>query len=232
MVESWERVWEVLASEPVTVAVIDPSAENARNAIEYQRIHAAFPSIPIVAYVPLTSGAFRAVAELSRLGLEHVILYSHDDSSEHLLRKIDQVRMSPVAARMVGELRPSLDCLPVALAAVIEEMFNEPHRYPGVLDMAARAKITVAKLYRSCEAAALASPKRLLTAARLLRAHSYLADPGHTVRTISIMVGFGHPRVFAAHASEAFGVNPSRLRSHVSEAQAVNRLLIWCKRPI
>jgi len=227
--ESWERVWEVLESEPVTVAVIDPSEEGARNPIEYRRMHAAFPSIPVVAYVSLTAEAFRAVAELSRLGLEHVMLYSHDDSSEHLFRTIDQMRMSPLAARMSDELRPSLDLLPVALAAVIEDMFHEPHLYPGVRDMAVRSKITVAKLYRSCDGAGLASPKRLLTAARLLRGYSYLADPGHSVRAVSRKVGFGHPRVFAAHASEVFGLNPSRLRSHMSAALAVERLLLWCR---
>lgn len=228
VVASWERLWEILESEPVTVAVIDPSTESARNAIEYQRMHAAFPSLPVIAYVPLTAEAFRAVAELSRLGLDHVILYSHD-SSGHLVSMIDQVRMSPLAARMAGELRPLLDFLPVALAAVIEDMFHEPHRYPGVGDIAVRAKITVARLYRSCDGAGLASPKRLLTAARLLRAYAYLADPGHTVRAVSSKVGFGHPRVFAAHSSEAFGVNPSRLTSHVSDAQAVERLLLWCR---
>ena len=78
--------------KPVSVALVDPSADGASRTIEFERLSAAYPSLPIIAYVPLTPSAFRAVSALSRLGLEHVILYSHDDSAERIIATLDKVR--------------------------------------------------------------------------------------------------------------------------------------------
>jgi len=217
----------LLQSEPVSLAVIDPSPGGGATAGGFARMTTAYPSIPVLGYAPLTPEAFRSVAELSRLGLEHVILYSHDDSAQRLIRTIEMLLSNPLGESMTEELRPLVARLPVTLAAVIHDMFRDPHQYASVNDLAGRADATLARLYRSCHESGLASPKRLLTAARLLRAYAYLADPGHSVGAVSRKAGLGHPRVFAAHASAVFGVKPSRMRSHMTERQAIERLVAW-----
>ena len=216
---------DALTSQLITVAVVDPSWENARDVAEFQRILAAYPSLRVLGYSPLSAESFRAVAEFSRAGLDDLMLYSHDDTPERLRASIDVLHETPLITKMTESLRPSLDRLPVALAAVTAAMFRDPHQFQSVSEIASRANVTVARLYRSSHQAGLASPKRLLTAARLLRAYASLGDPGHSVHAVSIKLGFGHPRVFAAHAQEAFGLNPSRLRTHLSEDQVVDRLL-------
>ena len=220
----------MLQIHPVTVALIDPSADGASRTMEFERVKSAYPSLPIIAYVPLTPSAFRAVAQLSKLGLDQVILYSHDDSAERMVATIDKVRSSPLTERFVGELRPNLDKLPLPISKIVEEMFAEPHRYPNAQDLATGAHVSIVRLYRAFQSADLAAPKKMVVAAKLLRAYSHLLDPGQSVGGVSTKLAYRNPRIFAEHTNEVFGLNPSKVRSGMTEDQVVNRLLIWVSR--
>ena len=225
--ESWKHMAELLQTHPVSVAVIDPAAQGAGNTLEFQRLVSAYPSLPVLAYMTLSPAAFHAVAELSKVGLEHAILYGQDDAPDRLIAALDRVRASPLTTRMLRELRPRLDRLPVALAKAVEEMFEEPHRYLRARDMAIRANLPAVRLYRSFKAAGLVPPKKLLIAANLLRAYTYLSDPGHSVRGVAKKLGYRNPRIFARNAFDVFGLKPSWLPSHLSADQVLARLAIW-----
>jgi len=217
----------LIRTQPVSVAVVHPLADGVQDTARFERMIAAYPSLPVIAYVALSAEAFRAVAELARRGLEHVVLQAHDDSAERFLSLLDRVQGSRLTGQLVNALRPSLNQLPIPVVKTVEEVFAEPHLYASARAIAINAKVPAVRLYRSFRAADLASPKKLLIAARLLRAYDYLSDPGCSVRGISRKVGYRHPRIFAAHAFEVFELSPSRLRSYVTEDQAIGRLLNW-----
>ena len=225
--KTWGDLEQLLHKHPVTVALIDPSADGASRAVEFDRVRTAYPSLPIIAYVPLTATAFRAVAQLSRLGLEHVILYSHDDSAERMVATIDKVRANPLTERFIAALKPHLDRLPLAISKVVVEMFAEPHRYPNAQDVATMANVSIVRLYRAFQSADLAAPKKIVIAAKMLRAYSHLSDPGQSVGGASIKLAYRNPRILAEHMNEVLGVNPSRLRSSLSEDQVIEKLLQW-----
>lgn len=226
---SWSHLLEAVATKPISVIVIDPSWEGDGTVAELRRLFIAYPSIPVLAYVPLTPPAFHAVAELANAGLEQVILYSHEDSSEQLRSAIEMVRASPLTGRLLAALNPKLSQLPISLAKSIEEMFEEPHRYLSAHDLAVMAKVPISRLYRAFLSVELASPKRVLVAAKLLRGYTYLRDPGNSVQGVSLKLGYRKARIFADQAHEVFGLNPSRLTAYVSEDGAVTRLLEWCE---
>jgi AraC-like DNA-binding protein len=225
--ESWVALAAMLRVHPVTVALIDPSADGSRSTTEFERITAAYPSLPFIAYVPLTAVAFRAVAQLSQLGLEHVILYSHDDSAERMMAVIDKVRSSPLTEKFIEALRPQLEKLPLAIANAVREMFAEPHRYPSAQDIAVSANVSIVRLYRSFQGADLAPPRKMVVAARMLRGYVHLSDPGQSIRGVSTKLAYRNARIFAEHTNEVFGFNPSRVRAYLSEDQVVARLLLW-----
>jgi AraC-like DNA-binding protein len=225
--KSWDDLELLIDCHPVSVAVIDPSADGVREISRFEQIMADYPSLPLVAYVSLNSESFRAVTELSQRGLKHAVLHTQDDAAERFLALLNRLQVSPLTSRFVTALRPQLNQLPIPVATAVENMFAEPHRYSGARDIAMTAKVPVIRLYRSFHSADLASPKRVLVAAKLLRAYGYLSDPGHSVRGIAKKLGYRHPRIFAEHTFEVFGLNPSRLRSHVTEAQAISGLLNW-----
>lgn len=225
--DSWGDLAAMLRVSPVTVALIDPSADGSRSTTEFQRITAAYPSLPFIAYVPLTAAAFRCVAQLSQLGLEHVILYSHDDSAERMVAVVDKVRSSPLTERFIEALRPRLERLPLAISNAIREMFAEPHRYPSAQDIAVSANVSIVRLYRSFQSADLAPPRKMVVAARMLRGYVHLSDPGQSVGGVSAKLAYRNSRIFAEHTSEVFGLNPSRVRAFLSEDQVVTKLLHW-----
>jgi len=227
--KSWAELEHLMHVHPVTLALIDPSADGASRTIEFERLRAAYPSLPLVAYVQLTPSAFRAVSQLSRLGLEHVILYSHDDSPERMITTIDRVRANPLTDRFIAALKPRLDRLPMPISRVVVEMFGEPHRYPNAQDIATVASVSIVRLYRSFQAADLSAPKKFVVAAKLLRAYSHLSDPGQSVGGASTKLAYRNPRIFAEHVYEVFGVSPSRFRSSFGEDQVVEKLLDWVR---
>jgi AraC-type DNA-binding domain-containing proteins len=224
---NWAGLRELLRSNPVSVAVIDPSSDGSRTTTEFERITSDYPSLPIIAYVPLTAAAFRAVAQLSHLGLEHVILYSHDDSSERMIALIDKVRSSPLTERVIEALRPRLERLPLAIGNAVREMFAEPHRYPSAQDIAVSANVSIVRLYRAFQSAELAPPRKMVVAARMLRGYVHLSDPGQSVRGVSAKLAYRNSRIFTEQTSEVFGLTPSRVRGFLSEDQVVTRLLSW-----
>ncbi len=225
--KTWVELDMLLRTNPVSIAVIDPSSDGAGKTTEFERVRANYPSLPIVAYVPLTAAAFRAVAQLSRLGLDHVILYCHDDSADRMLATIDKARSNPLTIRFIKVLRPRLDRLPISIVKAVEEMLAEPHRYPSAQDIALSANVSVVRLYRSFHHANLGPPRRMVMAAKLLRAYSHLRDPGQSVGGVSTKLAYRNPRVLAEHMNEVFGLTPSRVKDYLTEDQAVARLLAW-----
>ena len=106
-------------------------------------------------------------------------------------------------------------------------MFEDPHRHMRVSDLAFDAGMTSMQLYRHFEIAGLSSPKKLLVAAKVLRACEYLADPAYSVRDVAKKLGYHNPRIFAQHCVDATGLTPSSLRTRLAQGAVVDRLLAW-----
>jgi hypothetical protein len=224
---SWDELLEQISSEPISVAIIDPSSDGPGKALEMQQLMLAYPSLPIIAYVPLSNQAFTMIAQLSQSGLKHSVLYAHDDAAARFLPLIDQVRASPLTAKVIDHLRPRLVMLPLKLSKAVEEMFAEPHRYSNAQYLGSLSTISLVKVYRACRESRLPSPKKMFVAAKLLKGYAYLGDPAHSVGTVAKKLGYRYTRIFVDHSSEVFGMNPSRLHDYMSEEQIVERILAW-----
>jgi AraC-like DNA-binding protein len=224
---SWEEVEALIRREPLDVLILDPSADGVVNVDAVAGILAMFPSLPVVGYVMLNPTSFGAIAQLSRRGLTHVVLHRFGDSRERLQQTISRVQTHPPSQRIVNMIAPSLRRVPLALTRAVADMFEKPHRYSSVLDLAMMAQLPPVSVYRYLETASITSPKKLLIAAKMSRGLTYLRDPGYSVAEVSTKLGYSHPRIFSAHALEVFNETPSRLRRRVSEEDAVATLLRW-----
>ncbi len=181
----------------------------------------------MVGYVMLNPTSFGAIAQLSRRGLDHVVLHRFGDSRERLKQTIGRVRTHPPSQRLLNLLGPALRRVPLTLARAIAEMFEKPHRYASVLDLALTAQLPAVSVYRYLESVKMSSPKKLLIAAKMSRGLTYLRDPGYSVTEVSTKLGYRHPRIFTSHALEVFELTPSRLRSRVTEDDAITMLVRW-----
>lgn len=219
--QTWSEINDLLQVNPVSVAIIDPSGM----AMELEQLMVAYPSLPVIAYVPFTTQSFTTVTQLAQTGLQHVVLYSHDDDLPRFQALIDQVKTSPLTVRVIYALRPKLTMLPLRLTKAVENLFEEPHRYPNAQDLATESAISLVRVHRAFREAGLATPKKIFIAAKMLKAYSYLGDPGHSVNAVSKKLGYRHTRILSDHSNELFGLNPSRLHTYLTEDQVVEKIL-------
>jgi len=228
---SWKNLEEIIRREPVTVVILDPSADGIVNVDAVAGLLSRFPSLPLVGYVMLSPTAFGAIAELSRRGLNHVVLHRFGDSRERLQQMIARVRTNPPSQRLMALLTPSLRNVPLALSRAVADMFEKPHRYTSALDLATTAALPPVSVYRYLESARLTAPKKLLMAAKLSRAITYLRDPGYSVSEVATKLGYRHQRILTSHVQEVFDMTPSRLRARLTEDDAMAVLVRWMDIP-
>src|SRR6478752_3411955 len=133
---SWQELESFIRRKPVNVVILDPSADGTLNVSAVAGLLKRYPSLPLIAYVTLHAPAFKAIAQLGRLGLEDVVLHRFDDAPDRFLERIEQVQGNSLTHRVIEELHDSLRQLPRQLYAKIENMFDQPHRYSSVLDLA------------------------------------------------------------------------------------------------
>jgi AraC-like DNA-binding protein len=225
---SWQELESFIRRKPVSVVILDPSADGTLNVGAVAGLLKRYPSLPLIGYVTLHAPAFKAIAQLGRLGLEDVVLHRFDDAPDRFLERIEQVQGNSLTHRVIEELHESLRQLPRQLYAKIENMFDQPHRYSSALDLAGDG-VAIVGIYRNLDATGLGSPKRLLIAAKVLRGFGYLRDPGYSVLDVSIKLGYKTARIFSHHWVSVFGVTPARVRRRLTDEAAVEHVLRWIR---
>jgi AraC-like DNA-binding protein len=228
---SWEELESLIRRKPVSVVILDPSADGNMNLDAVAGLLKRYPSLPLIAYVTLHAPAFKAVAQLGRLGLEDVVLNRFDDAPERFRERVEQVQGNALTHTVLEAIEDRLSQLPRQLSVTIESLFDYPHRYMSALDLAMEAGIAIVSVYRNLDAARLGSPKRLLVAAKVLRGFGYLRDPGYSVLDVSIKLGYKTARIFSQHWVSVFGVTPARVRNRLTDEAAVESVLRWLGAP-
>jgi AraC-like DNA-binding protein len=225
--KSWDDVNTIVRVKPVTALILDPAADGVMNVEAVESLLRRYPSLPVVAYVFLTKDSFGAIAQLSRAGLQNVVLQKFEDSPKKFRETVERARGNPLKRKLLEGLRPQLSQLPLKLVATVDEMLDSPHRYKSAQDVAERAEMSPLKLYRNFSIAGLGSPRRLLRAAKLLKAVGYLQDSGYSVRDVARKIGYRNSRIFAEHTLDVFNLTPSRVRTHLAPEDAVEKLVTW-----
>jgi AraC-like DNA-binding protein len=228
---SWEELESFIRRKPVSVVILDPSADGIMNVGAVSGLLKRYPSLPLIAYVTLNAPAFNAVAQLGRMGLEDVVLHHFDDAPDRFRERVEQVEGNALTHSVIEALTDRLRQLPRQLAVTVENLFDQPHRYASALDLGMEAGIAIVSVYRNLDTAQLGSPKRLLIAAKVLRGFSYLRDPGYSVLDVSIKLGYKTARIFSQHWVSVFGVTPARVRTRLTDDAAIESVLRWLKAP-
>jgi AraC-like DNA-binding protein len=226
---SWNELESFIRRKPVSVVILDPSADGIMNVTAVAGLLKRYPSLPLIAYVALHAPAFNAVAQLGRLGLEDVVLHHFDDAPDRFRERVEQVQGNALTNTVIEAITDRLRQLPRQLSVTIENLFDQPHRYMSALDVAMEAGIAVVSVYRNLDAAHLGSPKRLVIGAKVLRGFGYLRDPGYSVLDVSSKLGYKTPRIFSQHWVSVFGVTPARVRTRLTDEEAIESVLRWLR---
>jgi AraC-like DNA-binding protein len=220
----WPAAEAMLRRRSVDALVVDPRPEPGASVMWLTRLRERHPAVPMVVYTVLTPGTLRAMVELARHGVEHVVLHRFDDDPRRFLSLLEQLPGYALSERLLAQIAAPLGRLPSATARAVERMVRLPHRFTGVEDLAAASGVTVRQLYRQLETAGIGSPRWLVQGARVLRAFAYLQDRGCSLGDAARKLGYSQPRVLSRQMLEVVGRTPAEARRSLAAEMVVELL--------
>jgi AraC-like DNA-binding protein len=230
LARSWTELDSMIDDSIVRAAIIDPAADGSMKINAVARLFKRHTGVPTVAYVPLSGRNFKAIFMLSRIGLSEALV--HPVRQDHFWQVIERVSSGKPPKDFLSFMAISRVNLPPSLALAVRDMFERPERYETATDIALQARFPVKRVYRSFQAAKLGTPKRLLTAAKVLRAYGYLRGRRYKVDEARVKVGYSDSRIFAEHVRAIFGCTPSSLRAEPNQQEVLRQALEWFCKPI
>jgi AraC-like DNA-binding protein len=231
-VGGWEELRAVVQQRVADVLVVDPMTDGNPRTDVVREIHREYPSLPIVVYTMLSGGSMRAILELGRAGIEHVVLNRFDDERRRFLELIERVPGQALSDQMLRLLAPELGRLPVTMVRAIELLFRGPSRFRNAQDLSAAAGTILRTLYRQLELAGIHSPRLLVAAARLLRVYSQLREPGRQIKEVAATVGYHSQYQLTQHMRAFTGHTPRPVRAYIEPDQFVTMLAAGVRRRV
>jgi AraC-like DNA-binding protein len=224
VVDGWDTLAQAVRMLPVDVAIVDPRIGTSIEAAPVRELVGRYPTLPIVVYTLLTPDTLRATVELARAGIEHVVLRGFDDEPRRLRDLVERLPARRLSTIVLGALEERLTEAPPLLRAAMTRLFEAPHAFRHVDDLARAAGMTRRTLDRWLGRAGLASARMIMVSARLARAVHYMRDPGYPLDDITRKLGYENPRLFARQVRAATGLTPTKLRERAEPEQLMEEL--------
>ena len=227
----WDSLRDAVQHNVTDVVVVDPLADGSARSDAIADLHRHFPSLPIVVYTTMTPESTRAILDLGRIGIEHVVFHRFDDERRRFLDLLERVPGQVLGDEMLLLLAPELTRLPVPLIRAVEQLFRSPARFKTAQHLADAAGTMIRTLYRQLEGAGIRSPRLFVAAARLLRAYSLMRDPGRQIKEVAAKVGYHSQYQLSQHMRSLTGHTPRVIRSKVEPAEFVAMLAQGVRQP-
>ena len=223
-VPSWDSLDDVVRHRVVDAAVIDVQGDENGTMPGIRAFLTRHPAMPLVVYTTLSPTTLRGIVELARHGVQHVVLHRFDDDPRRFLELLERLPGYAMGDELLELLARPLSRVTPEVSQAVERLFRTPTRFTDTPDLAAAAGTTVRTLYRQLDAAGFASPRMLVRAARLLRAYSYLQEPGFQFKDVALKLGYPDPRTLSRQLQATVGLRPSDLRGVIAPAEFVGLL--------
>lgn len=228
----WEELRAAVLERATDILVVDPLVGGTPRVDVIEEILRKFPSLPIVIYTTLSAQSMRALHHLGRIGLEHVVLNRFDDERRRFRELLERVPAQALSDQMLRSLQPELTRLPVPMMRAVELLFRSPSRFRNTQDLSAAAGTILRTLYRHLDLAGIRSPRRLVVAARLLRAYALLRDPGRQIKDVAARVGYHSQYQLTEHMRTLTGCTPRTVRAYMEPEQFVSLLAEGIRHPL
>ena len=224
MFDGWSELAEAVRTRPIDAVVVDPRADGRIQLDEIRALVGRHPTLPIVVYSALTPEALKAAVELAKYGIHYVVLRGFDDEPRRFRDLIERLPAQRLTGIVLQGLSSRLAEGPPMLHRAVVRMFETPHAFQKVQDLAFAAGMTRRNLDRWLERLGLASARMLIFGARFTRALYYMRDPGYLLDDITQKLGYTNGRLFARQVRAATGLTPSMLRDHVEPEKLLEQL--------
>ncbi|HEY9229634.1 MAG TPA: AraC family transcriptional regulator [Gemmatimonadaceae bacterium] len=216
-VTSWNELHATVTLRSTDVVVGDPAVTGAVQVEALEDLRRQYPSLPVVIYTQLAPASIKAIVRLAKSGVEHVVLSRFDDEPRRFLELLESIPAHALGDRMLQELAEPLSTLPVTVVRAVDQLFRSPARFRNAQDLAAAAGMNLRTLYRNLEPAGIYSARALVVSARLLRAYSFLQDPGRSIKDVAAKAGYTSPWQLSQQLRELTGRTTEQVRREVTQ---------------
>lgn len=220
-VVSWTELHASVIHRSADIVVADPAVTGVVEVEPLEDLRRQFPSLPVVVYTQLAPASIRAIVRLAKSGVEHVVLSRFDDEPGRFLELLESIPAHALGDLMLKELAGSLATLPVTVVRAVDQLFRSPARFKGAQDLATAAGMNLRTLYRNLEPAGIYSARALVVSARLLRAYSFLQDPGRSIKDVAARTGYNSPWQLSQQLRELTGRTAEEIRRDMTQADLV-----------
>jgi AraC-like DNA-binding protein len=223
-VTSWRELVATVKHQNADVIVADPAAAGHVDVETLEDLRREFPSLPVVVYTPLAPSSIQAIVRLTKSGVDHVVLSRFDDEPRRFLELLESIPGHSLSDRMLQALAGPLSALPVTVVRAIDQLFRSPMRFRNAQDLADAAGMNLRTLYRNLEPAGIFSARALVVSARLIRAYSFLQDPGRSIKDVAAKAGYHSPWQLSQQLRELTGRTSEQVRREVTQDMLVGLL--------
>ena len=222
--QEWSEMVSLLrCSPPSTVVVVDPYA-GRRPGEAFPHIRdmlRRFPSVPVIATLPLSHENTVDFATLLGWGVSGVIVLGRGEETAQAMRaRLREVHARPFKRQLVRWMSPFVrgDAMLVLMAAA--EVVVEGGHAP---DLAWRLRVSCRTMTERCMRADLPPPRQIQAWMRILLACVLLDDPGRTVYSVAYACGYATDRSLRRAIRTFLDMDTTYLRRVGAFAAAADR---------
>jgi AraC-like DNA-binding protein len=184
-----------------------------------------FPAIPAVALVSRHDGvATEALLRLGATGVRAAVDCTMPGAWRRL-RDVFGQPISPAASRVLARLLPALGGATEETRIFFEAVVRLAPVIMTVRGLARHLRVTPSTFMSRFQRTALPSPKRYLSAMRLVHAAYLFQNPGLSVADVAYRLDFSSPQSFGRHLKAILGVTAGEFRSRFPFEIALTRYI-------
>jgi len=191
----------------VVVDAIDAAGRSMAPGI--RAIRSGFPTIPILAYCSLSSGASATVLDAAQAGATGLVFRGVDDAGYAMRAAIRSARQHSAAQRVHDALSPRL---PPAAQPFLRYAISRAGDDPTVDDAARNLGVDRKTLFNWLRRSGSIGPRELINWTRIAIGVGMLEDPRRTAEQVAMDLGFASGTAFRNMLRRYTGVNCSEIR--------------------
>jgi len=227
----WPGLATVLANYAVDVAIVGPFATGWEDVDALAKVLESVPHTPTLILTEPGGVPPALMGKLNGPAAYQAFTMISDGHPASLRNELLRVQHRSMSVRMLAAISQPMAVLPPALQCAIREVFEHPGRFHAGGDLALYSGVPASRMFRRFLAAGLSPPKKMLIAAKLLRAHSYLTQSESSIKSVAESSGYDESRILRRHSCQVLHRTPSQLM-RMPDVELIERLRSWLLLPI
>jgi AraC-like DNA-binding protein len=186
-------------------------ASGASMAPTVRRLHTEFRTTPILACCSLTPSTSRELLAMMHAGISGILIRGLDDVGTALRSALECADDRCVTETVTDAVAP---LIPAEGRMVVEYCIEHARAAPTVAEIASAIGVHRKTLVNWMTQARLPTPRAVTAWCRLLLATRLLEDPGRSVESVALELGFGSGTELRNMLRRYTGLRPADVRGH------------------